>query len=286
MIMKGKIFRKDDDANEEAIYKILGSHPRIVHYLGTDDHTGEIMLPLLQNGDLFSYLISHTNIPIAARLTWAVEIVQGLAHLHARDVIWADPHLCNILLTDEYHVVLCDFGLSIHNAPYYYKFARGPPPIYLCPLGYYGESPRRVDIFGLGVILFVLLSERFPFLEDLKPSIHQQFEVLQEHHRICLNGGSFDMLSPSLHPYFGDIVAKCFNIKYQSADVLLTELQAAFSKWWEDNIENIHDVPSSVAVNYPQKPVYLPIEVVQHKYTPEPWVPQANNGDDEYGYEN
>ena len=29
--------------------------------------------------------------------------------------------------------------------------------------------------------------------------------------------------------------------------------------------QNANDVPSSVAVNYPQKPVYLPIELVQHK---------------------
>ena len=29
--------------------------------------------------------------------------------------------------------------------------------------------------------------------------------------------------------------------------------------------QNVNDVPLSVAVNYPQKPVYLPIELVQHK---------------------
>ena len=232
----GEAFRKDADVQEETIHKILGLHPCIVNYLGTDDD-GQIMLPLLRNGDLFCYLTSHTNIPLQTRLTWAVEIAQGLAHLHARDVIWADPHLSNVLLTDDYHAVLCDFGLSVHNAPYYYEFSRGPPPIYLCPLGYYGESPRRVDIFGLGVILFALLSERFPFHEDLRASAHQQFGVLQKHHQICSHGGSYDTLAPSLHPYFGDIIAKCFNIIYPSADVLLAELQAAFSKWWGDNAE-------------------------------------------------
>ena len=29
--------------------------------------------------------------------------------------------------------------------------------------------------------------------------------------------------------------------------------------------QKVNDVPLSVAVNYPQKPVYLPIELVQHK---------------------
>ncbi|KIJ98732.1 hypothetical protein K443DRAFT_8986 [Laccaria amethystina LaAM-08-1] len=197
----GEVFRKDAEVQEEIIYKILGLHPCIINYLGTDDN-GQIMLPLLRNGNLFFYLTSHPDIPLPTRLTWAIEIAQGLVHLHARDVIWADPHLGNVLLTDDYHAVTCDFGLSVHNVPYYYQFARGPPLIYLCPLGYYGASPRRVDIFGLGVILFVLLSEKFPFHEDLRPSVHQQFGVLQKHQRICLNGGSYDTLAPSLHPYF------------------------------------------------------------------------------------
>ncbi|KAF8075821.1 kinase-like domain-containing protein [Lyophyllum atratum] len=229
----GPIFRKAPDAHEETIYRILGSHPRIVKYLGSDPLTGDIMLSYLRNGALFSHLTTCPNVPLATRLTWAIEIAQGVAYLHARDIIWADPHLSNVLLNDQYHAVLCDFGLSVHNAPYYYNFTLGPPPIYLCPS--ISLTPRRTDIFGLGVILFVLLSERFPFHKDLFPSPREQIAVMQKHYEIAMRGGVFDELPPSLQSYFGSIVAKCFAISYQSADVLVEELVAAYAFWWKDN---------------------------------------------------
>jgi protein kinase X len=232
------IFRKPANQNEEEIYRILGSHPRILKYLGKDPLTGQIMLPSLRNGDLLSHLSAHPGILVATRLTWAIEIAQGVAHLHARDVIWADPHLQNVLLTDDYHAILCDFGRSIYKASHYYNFTKGPPPIYICPLGYGSRTPRRTDIFGLGVILFVLLSERFPFHKDMSPSLQEQIIIMQKHDEIFRTLGVFDKLPPLLSSYFGDIINKCLTIEYQSADTLVTELEAAFSLWWQDNAEH------------------------------------------------
>ena len=231
------IFRKPANDNEEEIYGILGSHPRVLEYLGKDPRTGHIMLPSLRNGDLFCHLSAHPEIPVATRLTWAIEIAQGIAHLHTQDVIWADPHLQNVLLTDDYHAVLCDFGRSVYMASHYYNFTKGPPPIYVCPIGYGSRTPRRTDIFGFGVILFVLLSERFPFHKDMFPSLQEQEAIMQKHDKIFSALGVFDRLPPWLDLYFGEILNKCFTIEYQSADTLVAELEAAFSRWWQDNAE-------------------------------------------------
>ncbi|KDR74263.1 hypothetical protein GALMADRAFT_250041 [Galerina marginata CBS 339.88] len=277
----GPIFFKPPDAKEEAIYKILGSHPCIVKYFGTDPQTGEIMLPSLRKGDLLFHLKTHPSIPLATRLTWAIEIAQGVAHLHARDVIWADPHLQNVLLTDDYHAVLCDFGISVYQAPYSYKFSRGPPPMYACPLGYIARTPRRKDIFGLGVILFVLLSERFPFHDDLSPSPPKEIEAMQRHEEISNDVISrddgdfdFDKLSPELHRYFGNIVNKCFAIRYQAADVLVTELKEAFSHWRKENEPILVGTDHlNVDLPYPRHPVHCPIEPVQRQYFRESWGP-------------
>lgn len=232
------IFRKPANDNEEEIYRILGPHPRILKYIGKDPLTGQIMLPSLRNGDLLSHLSAHPGIPVATRLTWAIEIAQGVAYLHARDVIWADPHLQNVLLTDDYHAILCDFGRSIYKASHYYNFTKGPPPIYICPIGYGSRTPRRTDIFGLGVILFVLLSQRFPFHKDMSPSLQEQLTIMQKHDEILRILGVFDKLPKSLGSYFGDIVNKCFTVEYQSADTLVKELEAAFSLWWQDNAKH------------------------------------------------
>ena len=237
LMASAPVFRKpaNDDSDEEEMYKIIGSHPRILKSLGKDPLTRDILLSFLRNGDLLSHLSAHPGIPVATRLTWAIEIAQGVAHLHARDVIWADPHLQNILLTDDYHAVLCDFGRSIYKASLYYNFTKVPPPIYTCPLGYGFRTPRRTDVFGLGVILFVLLAERFPFHKDMFPSLQEQVAIMQKHEEIFSARGVFDKLPPFLDSYFGDIVNKCFTIEYQSADTLVMELEAAFSSWWQYN---------------------------------------------------
>ncbi|KAF8874575.1 kinase-like domain-containing protein [Gymnopilus junonius] len=267
----GPIFFKPADANEEAIYKTLESHPCIVKFLGTDPPTRQIMLAYLRNGNLLFHLQSNSDIPLATRLTWAIEIAQGVAHLHARDVIWADPRLQNVLLTDDYHAVLCDFGLSVYKAPYSYKFSKGPPPIYSCPIGYNARTPRRRDIFGLGVILFVLLSGRFPFHTDLFPSPPEEIAVMDKHDAssydvISGKCGDFDRLPPLLHSYFGSIVTKCFAIEYQSADVLVTELEAACSLWWENEQLLMGTDSVNVDTPYPHRPVHCSIEPVQRKY--------------------
>ncbi|KAF8972623.1 kinase-like domain-containing protein [Flammula alnicola] len=279
----GPIFYKAPNANEEAIYRILGSHPRIVKYLGGDPLTGHIMLSSLRNGALLFHLRAHPVIPLATRLTWAIEIAQGVAHLHARDIIWAGPHLANILLTDDYHAVLCDFGLSVHKAPYFYDFTIGPPPIYSCPFGYCAKTPRRNDIFGLGVILFVLLSERFPFHKDLFPSTLEEIAVLEKHEEITDYRRAFDKLPPSLDSYFGNIVDNCFTIKYQSADIFGDGTRSCILSVVEGPRagENLGS-PNSVSVDipYPQRPVHLPIEQVQHQYT----LPPLDLSDDPFQY--
>jgi len=237
MVLVVTIFRKPANDNEEEIYRILGSHPRILKYLGKDP-TGHTMLPSLRKGDLFSHLSAHPGIPVATRLTWAIEIAQGVAHLHTRDVIWADPHLQNVLLTDDYHAILCDFGLSVYKASHYYSFTKGPPPIYICPIGYGSRTPRRIDIFGFGVILFVLLSERFPFHKGMFPSLQEQQAIMQKHDEIFTVLGDFDKLPPWLDSYFGEILNKCFTLEYQSADTLVADLEVAFSRWWQEHAEH------------------------------------------------
>ncbi|KAF8963427.1 hypothetical protein BDZ97DRAFT_1820847, partial [Flammula alnicola] len=58
---------------------------------------------------------------------------------------------------------------------------------------------------------------------------------MQKHDQITHVLGAFDELPPSLLPYFGSIVTKCFTLEYESADILATELEAAFNLWWKDN---------------------------------------------------
>jgi serine/threonine protein kinase len=222
-----KVWRKTGNAVESSIYESLGTHPRILPYYGVDPRTKNILLPRLANGDLWNHLATHKNIPLDARITWAIEIAQGLAHLHAKQVVWADAHLRNVLLTDDFHMVLCDFRFSLLNPSYFHLFSTSPPPVFMCPLGYLGNPPTRVDVFGFGIILYVLLENRFPFCRDLLPPMEEQVAAYQNHCRRV-----FDTLTdPSLNSSFGRVVADCFAASYTSGEELVKALEGAYESW-------------------------------------------------------
>jgi hypothetical protein len=70
-----------------------------------------------------------------------------------------------VLVTDDLHVVLCDFGASYVKPDPRFFFEIGPPLPYICPDGYYGMTNKlRQDIFGFGVMLFVILSKDIPIV--------------------------------------------------------------------------------------------------------------------------
>ncbi|KAF9014498.1 kinase-like protein [Hymenopellis radicata] len=150
---------------ELEVYKAVTPHPRIVAFLGLADYDGYISLQYHPLGDLWTYILEKSP-PLTRRIQWAVEIAEGLAHLHAKSIVWADAHLRNILVTEDLHVVLADFAFSAVNPPYFHWFTTTPPPIFACPHGYRGLKPTYPDIFGFGVILYALLMNRFPWMAD------------------------------------------------------------------------------------------------------------------------
>ena len=228
-------WRKDGQRGEMIIYELLGRHPRIVTYHGHDPVTFELLLQRHPKGDLKYYLQQHPEVPFQDRLTWAVEIAQGIAYLHSKEVVWNDMHLGNVLVTDDLHVVLCDFGGSYLKPDPKYFFNIGPPLPYICPDNYYGRTNKRQDIFGFGVMLFIILSKRYPHCptSGFTPSINEFDETFHLH-----QNRKFDTLPDAIYPYFAQIIDKCFSISYQSGAELLLDLEKAYSSWTK-KFENV-----------------------------------------------
>ena len=222
------LWRKDGRLVEMKIYELLGRHPRIVTYLGHDPVTFQLLLQHLPKGNLDNYLQQHPEVPFQNRLAWAIEIAQGIAHLHSKDIVWNDTHLGNVLVTDDLHVVLCDFGGSYVNPDHWKRFDTVPPVPYVCPNGYYGRTIKRQDIFGFGVMLFVLLSKRYPHCptRGFAPPTKELIETFNFH-----QNRDFDTLPDAIYPRFAQIIINCFNISYRSAAELLLDLEEAYLLW-------------------------------------------------------
>ena len=93
------------------------------------------------------------------------QILEGLDYLHSNDIAHRDIKLENILLNSQKAIKIIDFGFSLitpKNRPL--DIFCGTPsymaPELIARKNYFGHL---VDIWALGVMLFVFLSGRFPF---------------------------------------------------------------------------------------------------------------------------
>ncbi|KAJ7236420.1 kinase-like domain-containing protein [Mycena haematopus] len=197
---------------------------RILKYFGTRDEYFDLQFH--PNGDLWTYLVEKEP-PLATRIDWAVQIAEGLAHLHSHSVVWADAHFRNILVTNDLDIVLADFAYSVRDPDRLHWFTTRPPPIFICPIGYHGSPPTYVDIFGFGVMLFALLTNRFPWTVDLLPKLDEQAKALSKH-----NNFEFDTVEVAeLNKYFGSILEKCLYPTYPTGTELLIDMKQAREMW-------------------------------------------------------
>ncbi|KAG8899556.1 hypothetical protein FRC00_001291, partial [Tulasnella sp. 408] len=93
-------------------------HPNIIPLTGfyldwTDFRTACVIAPYMANGNVGEYL-DDNDVDIEQRLRFALETGRGLLYLHSleRPICHADIKPENILVTDDLHVVICDFGIS------------------------------------------------------------------------------------------------------------------------------------------------------------------------------
>ena len=94
------------------------------------------------------------------------QTVEGVAYLHSQNIAHRDIKLENILLDEKQSIKLIDFGFSIISQKDKLLNIYCGTPTYMSPelamkKNYQGW---QADVWALGVLLYVLLCGRFPFV--------------------------------------------------------------------------------------------------------------------------
>jgi serine/threonine protein kinase/ankyrin repeat protein len=142
-------------------------HPYIVslHYAFQTSKHLVIVLQLCPGGDLQKRINEEKNIDEPRVRLWGAEISTGIAHLHDRNVVYRDMKPENVVLDNDGHCLLTDFGLSKEGVTALTQSFCGSLA-FLAPevLANAGHG-HTVDIYGLGVLLYALLTGVPPFFD-------------------------------------------------------------------------------------------------------------------------
>ncbi|XP_043962913.1 serine/threonine-protein kinase D3-like isoform X2 [Gambusia affinis] len=158
--------------NEVAILQNL-HHPGIVN-LDCMFETPEQVFVVMEklHGDMLEMILSSDKSRLPERLTkfLVTQILVALRHLHFKNIVHCDLKPENVLLASAEpcpQVKLCDFGFARIIGEKSFRRSVVGTPAYLAPEVLRSKGYNRsLDMWSVGVIVYVSLSGTFPFNED------------------------------------------------------------------------------------------------------------------------
>jgi len=150
------------------------SHPFLVglHYSFQTADKLYFIMDYINGGELFFHLQKDRKFTEDRVRFYAAEIASGLEYLHTAGVIYRDLKPENLLLTNDGHIVMTDFGLSkegLHSSDDRTATFCGTPE-YLAPEILEGARyGKAVDWWSFGTLVFEMLTGLPPFYcEDVQ----------------------------------------------------------------------------------------------------------------------
>jgi len=165
--------------NEIRILK-KSSHSNIIKLFKIYDNEDYLYLimELIRGGELFTEISDNGAFTEIRANKIFSQIFDGVKYLHSFNITHRDLKLENILIDSQSRVKLSDFGLSKILEPSDEEFmkTRCGTPCYVAPEILLGENyTSSVDIWSMGVILYVMVYSRYPFQSSC---LHSTYESI------------------------------------------------------------------------------------------------------------
>ena len=212
-------------------------HIAVIHEVGEADGVTFIAMELIR-GEKLSETLSRGPLPQPRALALAAEIAEGLARAHEKGIIHRDLKPANVMVTDDGHAKIIDFGLaklvdsigqeaptvSIHGPRTDEGIILGTAS-YMSPEQARGlRIDQRSDIFALGVTLYEMLTGQRAFgghtnLDTMQAILTQPVPPLPA------TAGSPADMTAELQRIIGKCTAKDVEDRFQSMKDLVVDLR-------------------------------------------------------------
>src|SRR5262245_44839196 len=150
-------------------------HIAVIHEVDQVDGLAFIAMELIR-GDKMSDMLARQRFPVARTLEIASEVAAGLARAHEKQIVHRDLKPANVMITDEGHAKIIDFGIAKLIEPLVSENVNTQTShqtdagvilgtmTYMSPEQTRGERvDHRSDVFAFGILLHEMLAGQPPF---------------------------------------------------------------------------------------------------------------------------
>ncbi|PIA90995.1 putative serine/threonine-protein kinase fhkC [Cercospora beticola] len=183
---------------QQEIAVLMGvSHPNVLCLKETFDEADGVylVLELAPEGELFNWIVMKQKLSEVETRKLFIQLFQGIKYLHERNIVHRDIKPENILIVDkQLNVKIADFGLAKIIGEESFTTTLCGTPSYVAPEILEQTNRRRytraVDVWSLGVVLYICLCGFPPFSDELY-SPENPYTLSQQ-----IKMGRFDYPSP------------------------------------------------------------------------------------------
>ncbi len=196
-----------------------------IHDLGEIDGVKYITMPYVHGGDLSRLIAAEGRLAVPRALNIARQIVAGLVAAHEAGIVHRDLKPGNILLDDEEHALITDFGIARSVTGACGGTIAGTivgTLEYMAPEQAQGATvDHRADIYAFGLILMDMLVGR-------RPQAHTESAMAELFARMSKAPDPVRSVDPSIPEAVDELIGRCVDPdparRYQTTQELAAEL--------------------------------------------------------------
>ncbi len=217
-----------------------GHPPTILKYYGVDkENPAGVILELAEKGNLHKYRWDSTRVfnnPPTRNdfYRWARQAVEALAFVHSCNILHCDIHCLNFLLDENLDLKVADFAAASIEG-------RKPNSLYRLThqLFIKGRDRKEIsiasEIFALGSAMYYMVAGDAPFFPELDES--------RDREEIRRRIREKEFPDASELPALGAVIAKCWNLEYESMKDILKGIDAESRRDVGEGIPNVRELP-------------------------------------------